>query len=222
MVKISAVIITYNEEKNVGRCIDSVAPVADEIVVIDSFSKDRTKDICIARGVTFVEHAFRSHIDQKNYAVTQATHPYILSLDADEYLSPELTQSILEVKNNWVFDAYRMNRLSSYGSKWIKHGSWYPDKKIRLWNRDGIVGWVKTSRPRSAQSEAVKVIQLDGDILHRAYKDSKKHLKRFSGILKFCIRECQPQDQLHPQNSGTYILCLSEELCHQAWIPGWL
>ena len=88
MVKISAVIITYNEEKNITRCIDSVRAVSDEIVVIDSYSKDRTKEICLAKGVTFIEHHFRSHIDQKNFAVTRATHQYILSLDADEYLSP--------------------------------------------------------------------------------------------------------------------------------------
>jgi glycosyltransferase involved in cell wall biosynthesis len=80
MVKISVVIITYNEEKNIARCIDSVMSVADEIVVIDSFSKDRTKELCLAKGVLFFEHAFRNHIDQKNYAVTKASHQYILSL----------------------------------------------------------------------------------------------------------------------------------------------
>ena len=132
MVKISAVIITYNEEKNIARCIDTVKQVADEVVVVDSYSKDRTKEICLSMGVRFVEHQFRSHIDQKNFAVTQAEHQIVLSLDADEYLSSDLTQSILRVKNNWHAEAYRMNRLSSYGSKWIKHGSWYPDRKIRL------------------------------------------------------------------------------------------
>jgi glycosyltransferase involved in cell wall biosynthesis len=143
MVKISVVIITYNEEKNIARCIDSVMSVADEIVVIDSFSKDRTKELCLAKGVLFFEHAFRNHIDQKNYAVTKASHQYILSLDADEYLSPELIKSLQEVKKTWPCDAYRMNRLSSYGTRWIKHGSWYPDRKIRLWNRDvGVWGGI--------------------------------------------------------------------------------
>ncbi|CAN5285123.1 hypothetical protein BH09BAC3_BH09BAC3_22460 [soil metagenome] len=185
MVKISAVIITYNEEKNITRCIDSVAPVVDEIVVIDSFSKDRTKEICLAKGVVFVEHLFRTHIDQKNFAVTQATHQYILSLDADEYLSPELTQRIREVKERWPAEAFRMNRLSSYGNKWIRHGSWYPDRKIRLWNRNVGVWGGENPHDRVVLKRGIKVIHLNGDILHRAYKDSRETLdkiQRYSNI----------------------------------------
>ncbi len=178
MVKISAVIITYNEEKNIIRCIDSVSPVVDEIVVIDSFSKDRTKELCLTKNVTFVEHQFRSHIDQKNYAVTQATYPYILSLDADEYLSSELTQSLLEAKKTWPAEAFQMNRLSSYGTKWIKHGSWYPDRKIRLWNKNLGVWGGENPHDRVVLKKGTKVIHLAGDILHRAYKDSRETLEK--------------------------------------------
>lgn len=188
MVKISAVIITYNEEKNITRCIDSARQVADEIVVIDSYSKDRTKEICLAKGVTFIEHTFRSHIDQKNFAVTQATYPHILSLDADEYLSLELIQSILKVKENWEAQAYRMNRLSSYGNKWIKHGSWYPDRKIRLWNRDVGLWGGENPHDRVVLKRGTRVVHLDGDILHRAYKDSRETLEkiqRYSEIFAF-------------------------------------
>lgn len=141
MVKISTIIITQNEERNIGRCIDSVLSVADEIVVIDSFSTDRTCDIAAGKGARVVSHLFKSHIDQKNYAITQASYDFVLSLDADEYLSEELTRSILEIKESWPFEAYRMNRLSNYGGKWIRHGNWYPDQKIRLWNkRKGLWG----------------------------------------------------------------------------------
>jgi len=188
MVKISAVIITYNEEKNISRCIDSVFPVADEIVVIDSFSRDRTKEICLAKGVTFIEHEFRNHIDQKNYAVTKAKYQYVLSMDADEYLSPELTQSILEVKKDWPGDAYRMNRLSSYGNKWIKHGSWYPDRKIRLWNKNVGVWGGENPHDRVVLRRGTSLIHLKGDILHRAYKDSRETLEkiqRYSEIFAF-------------------------------------
>ncbi|HQQ97729.1 MAG TPA: glycosyltransferase family 9 protein, partial [Cyclobacteriaceae bacterium] len=178
MVKISVVIITYNEEKNIARCIDSVTSVADEIVVIDSYSKDRTKELCLAKGVLFFEHAFRNHIDQKNYAVTKASHQYILSLDADEYLSPELIKSLLEVKKTWPCDAYRMNRLSSYGTRWIKHGSWYPDRKIRLWNRDVGVWGGENPHDRVVLRKGTPVIHLEGDILHRAYKDSRETLEK--------------------------------------------
>ncbi len=178
MVKISAVIITYNEEKNIARCIDSVSAVADEIVVIDSYSKDRTKEICLAKGVTFLEHHFRSHIDQKNFAITRTTYQYILSLDADEYLSPELTQSILEVKRTWPAEAYRMNRLSSYGTKWIKHGSWYPDRKIRLWNKGFGLWGGENPHDRVVLKRGTHAVHLEGDILHRAYKDSKETLEK--------------------------------------------
>ena len=135
MVKISVLIITYNEEKNIRKCIDSVLPIADEIVVVDSFSKDRTRSICEDRGVKFLEHPFKSHIDQKNFAIGQASFEHVLSLDADEYLSEELMKSIQRVKETWPCNAYRMNRLSNYGGKWIKHGNWYPDQQIRLWNK---------------------------------------------------------------------------------------
>src|SRR5579872_2065273 len=135
MPKISAIIITYNEERNIGRCIESLEKIADEIVVVDSFSRDKTKAICTERRVRFIEHPFSSHIDQKNFALSQATYDHIFSLDADEYLSEELVDSVLEVKKTWPHDAYQMNRLSTYGGKWIRRGNWYPDRKIRLWHK---------------------------------------------------------------------------------------
>src|SRR5687768_2414451 len=101
MIKISVVIITYNEERNIGVCLDSVLPVADEIVVVDSFSKDQTKSICQSKGVRFIENPFASHIGQKNFAIAQASYNYILSIDGDEYLSEQLAKSITEVKKTW-------------------------------------------------------------------------------------------------------------------------
>lgn len=178
MVKISAVIITYNEEQNIGRCIDSIASVVDEIVVIDSYSKDRTGAIALEKGARIVEHPFKSHIDQKNFAVTQSTYDYVLSLDADEYLSETLTKSILAVKESWPFDAYRMNRLSNYGGKWIHHGNWYPDQKIRLWNkRKGLWGG-ENPHDKVVLKRGVKVMHLKGDLLHRAYVDASETLTK--------------------------------------------
>lgn len=178
MIKISAVIITQNEERNIGRCIDSILPVADEIVVIDSFSIDRTKEICLQKGVRFIDRQFVGFIEQKNFGITQASHDIILSLDADEYLSDELIKSILEVKENWQFDAYRMNRLSNYGGKWIKHGTWYPDKKVRLWNkRIGLWGG-ETPHERLVLRKGTKVLHLRGDLMHRAYVDSAETLSK--------------------------------------------
>ncbi|MBT8332765.1 MAG: glycosyltransferase family 2 protein, partial [Deltaproteobacteria bacterium] len=134
-VKISAVIITYNEERNIGRCLDSVREVADEIVVVDSYSTDKTKEICHSMNVKFLQHHFEGHIEQKNYAVSCASCGQVLSLDADEVLSEKLQQSILAAKQSWRFDGYSFNRLTNYWGKWNRHSGWYPDTKLRLWDR---------------------------------------------------------------------------------------
>ena len=189
MVKISAVIITYNEERNIARCIESIISVVDEIVLIDSYSTDRTCDIALERGARVVKHPFKSHIDQKNYAVTQTSHDVVLSLDADEYLSEELTKSILAVKESWPFEAYRMNRLSNYGGKWIRHGNWYPDQKIRLWNkRKGLWGG-ENPHDRVVLKRGVKIMHLNGDLLHRAYVDASETLTKIQSYSEIYARE---------------------------------
>ncbi len=133
-VRISAVIITFNEERNIGRCLESLVGVADEIVVVDSYSTDRTEEICKSFDAKFIRHRFFGHIEQKNWAILQASSPYILSLDADETLSDELRKSILQVKKDWTHDGYNFNRLTNYCGKWIRHTSWYPARKLRLWD----------------------------------------------------------------------------------------
>ncbi|MDR1699008.1 MAG: glycosyltransferase family 2 protein, partial [Prevotellaceae bacterium] len=111
MNKLSAVIITYNEGLNIERCLESLRPVADEIVVVDSFSTDDTESICARHNVRFVQRAWDSYSNQKNFGNSLAEFDYILSLDADEALSPALTESILAVKKNWKYDIYYCNRL---------------------------------------------------------------------------------------------------------------
>ncbi len=178
MVKISAVIITYNEEQNISRCIDSIASVVDEIVVVDSYSKDRTKEICLQKGARFIERRFTGFIEQKNFGITQSSYDVILSLDADEYLSEELNKSILAVKESWPYEAYRMNRLSNYGGKWIRHGAWYPDKKVRLWNRRVGLWGGETPHERLVLKRGINVMHLKGDLMHRAYVDASETLAK--------------------------------------------
>ncbi|WP_338356856.1 glycosyltransferase family 2 protein [Yeosuana marina] len=136
MIKLSAVIITYNEEEHLEKCLRSLIDVADEIIVVDSFSTDKTPEICNSFNVTFHQHAFEGYIEQKNYAVSLAKHDYILSLDGDEALSETLKSSILKVKNNYQFDGYYCNRLNNYCGQWIKHSDWYPDRKLRLFKKE--------------------------------------------------------------------------------------
>ena len=171
-MKISCVVITYNEEKNIERCIKSVEGVVDDIVVVDSFSTDRTKEICTELNVRFVEHAFEGHIGQKNYAITLAKHPHILSLDADEALSEKLKDSIEEVKQNWRSDGYYFNRLTNYCGKWIEHCGWYPDKKLRLW--DSRLGeWTGINpHDRYEMKDEAKLQFINGDLLHYSYYTS--------------------------------------------------
>ena len=178
MIKISAVIITYNEEKNIARCIDSVKPVADEIIVLDCFSQDRTQQISEERGARFIQQEFLGFARQKNRAAALASNDYVLSLDADEYLSSELTQSILAVKANWTHDGYLMNRLSSFEGTWIKTCGWYPDQKLRLWDRrkgswhgDGV-------HERVEEIAGATLKSIRGDLFHRAYDNIYQFLQK--------------------------------------------
>jgi glycosyltransferase involved in cell wall biosynthesis len=187
MPQISAVIITYNEEKNIARCLDSLASIADDVVVVDSFSTDRTEAICKEKGVRFVSHAFGGHIEQKNWAITQAIYPYILSLDADEALDDTLRASVLKVKSSWEHDGYFMNRLTNYCGKWIRHCGWYPDTKLRLW--DSRKGQWQGINPhdefRMTESGSTTGF-LKGDILHYSYYSIEDHYKQvlyFTDIL---------------------------------------
>lgn len=185
-MKLSAVIITYNEEKNIERCIDSLVNVADEIVVVDSFSTDCTKEICLLKGVKFIQNKFEGHIEQKNFAITQAEYQHILSLDADEALSPELANSICHVKENWVYDGYEFNRLTNYCGKWIRHCGWYPDKKLRLWNSSKGRWGGENPHDQFILNKGSSIGFLKGDLLHYSYNSINEHilqLNYFTGIM---------------------------------------
>jgi len=179
MIQLSVVIITFNEEKNIGRCLDSVKGIADDIAVIDSFSKDRTEEICRSKNARFIQHKFEGHIEQKNWAVTQAKFPYILSLDADEALDDQLKKNILAIKNNWTHDGYYMNRLTNYCGKWIHHCGWYPDKKLRLFDsRKGKWGGVNPHDKYEMFAGDESTGFLKGDILHYSYYTTADHYRQ--------------------------------------------
>ena len=177
-VEISIVIITFNEEKNIGRCLDSVAGLSKDIVVVDSFSTDKTKQICLEKGVRFIEHKFEGHIEQKNYAVSQAKSQYVLSLDADEALTPELKKEILNIRRNWVYDAYRFNRLTNFCGTWIKHCGWYPDKKLRLWDTTKGKWGGENPHDKVIMVKGAKTEHINLDILHYSFYTVEQHLKQ--------------------------------------------
>ena len=177
-MELSVVIITRNEERNIGRCLASVKAVADDIVVLDSFSTDRTEALVREHGARFLQHAFDGHIEQKNRAITHARHPWVLSLDADEALDERLVRSILEVKRAPAADGYTMNRLTNYCGTWVRHGGWYPDVKLRLWDsRKGR--WTGTNpHDRYALEPGARILHLAGDILHYSYTSVDDHYRQ--------------------------------------------
>lgn len=185
MIQLSVVIITFNEEVNIERCLLSVQNVADEIVVVDSFSTDKTEEICSKYNVRFISHKFEGHIEQKNWALSQAKYDHILSLDADEALDEMLEKSILDVKEDWSVDAYKMNRLTNYCGDWIRHGSWYPDTKLRLAKRDQVFWGGDNPHDKLLTNDGVDIKHLKGDILHYSYYSVEQHIKqqeKFSSI----------------------------------------
>jgi glycosyltransferase involved in cell wall biosynthesis len=189
MISLSVVVITYNEERNIARCLESVRNFADEIVVVDSFSTDKTAEISKTYGAKIVQHKFEGHIEQKNFALSQCSFPVVLSLDADEALSEELQKSVISVKSDWQYDGYEMSRLTNYCGAWIRHGSWYPDRKLRLFEA-GKGKWVGNNPHDRFEitGEGGKVGRLNGDILHYSYYSISDHLKQIDYFTEISAR----------------------------------
>ena len=136
-MKISTIIITLNEEEHVDRCLESIRGLADEVVVVDCGSQDKTCEVVVSLGARLFRRAWTNYSDQKNFAAAQASHDWILSLDADECLSPSLRQELLRVKANPSEPiAYEFPRRALYLGRWIRHCGWYPDYKVRLYRRE--------------------------------------------------------------------------------------
>lgn len=182
---ISAVIITFNEEKNIGRCIDSLHGIADEIVVLDSGSTDGTAQICQERGVVFHTHPFDDYAAQKNRATNLASHDLILSLDADEALSEPLKVSLAMARHNGFGQAYTMNRLTSYCGHWVRHCGWYPDTKLRMYDRRKGRWTGRKIHERITMDADVKIHHLEGDLLHYSFYSIAQHMdtvNKFSSL----------------------------------------
>lgn len=185
MIKISAVIITYNEEEHLQNCLASLIDIVDEIVIVDSFSTDRTPEICKSFKTKFILQNFLGYIEQKNFALKHASYQHIIALDGDEALSEELKKSILDVKKNWKFDGYYCNRLNNYCGQWIKHSDWYPDRKLRLFKKDSGSWQGINPHDNFVLNDKKNVGRLKGNLLHWIYRDYKEHnekVERFSTI----------------------------------------
>ena len=188
-MKLSAVIITLNEEKNLERCLQSLVGLADEVIVVDSYSTDRTGEIADRFHAQFIVHKFEGHIQQKNFALQQAQYEWILSLDADEAIDDVLRDSILGVKHSSDKDGYTMRRLTNYCGKWIRYCGWYPDVKLRL-VRNGKAEWGGTNPHDRLELKQGNITgHLQGDILHYSYYNSEDHYKQIEYFGRIAAQE---------------------------------
>jgi len=177
---ISAVIITKNEERNIGRCLKSLTGVADEIIVVDDFSIDATVSICKEYNATVINQRWLGFGDQKNAGNKIARHDYILSVDADEALDQHLAAAILIEKEKGLQGAYQLSRLNYYYGKFIRHGMEFPDHKVRLFNRNEACWDNQPVHETLRLPGSVRKIQLDGFLRHYTYYRIEEHLLKIN------------------------------------------
>ena len=177
MPPLSVVVITYNEERNIGRCLESVTDIADDIVVVDSFSTDATEAICRSRRVRFIRHPWEGYSASKNFGNGQARHDRILSIDADEALSPELRGSIADLAAKDAVLPCKFKRLTNYCGRWIRHGGWYPDIKVRVFDRTKTQ-WRGSIHETLDGIDEKKALLLSGDCYHYTCYTVAEHLSQ--------------------------------------------
>lgn len=164
---ITATILTLNEQERIGACIDSLAGIADEIIVVDSGSTDGTVDICRRRGCRVVTRPMKGYGAQRQYATSLATHTYVLALDADEELSPAVRESLLRLKaEGFGHRGYSFPRLNFYCGQPVKHCGWYPDTQVRLFDKRYANWNLRGVDERVIFHDDVEPEPVDGDILH--------------------------------------------------------
>lgn len=167
MEKISATIIAYNEETRIAACLESLRDIADEIIVVDSGSDDHTVAICHKYGCRVTMRPFDGYGAQRQYATSLTTHRFVLSIDADEVISPALRQSLLNLKETgFAHRVYSMSRLNFYCGYPVKHCGWYPDRQIRLFDKRYAAWNLRDVAEKVIFRDSVRPEPLDGDILH--------------------------------------------------------
>ncbi|MEM7516271.1 MAG: glycosyltransferase family 2 protein [Planctomycetota bacterium] len=174
--KISGCIIAMNEEDRIGDCLDSLA-FCDEVVVVDSHSTDRTREVAAERGARVIERDWPGHVKQKEFTIRQAENDWVLCVDADERISPELRQEIEALRDQGFPDhtGWRMPRCSRYLGIWVRRGTWYPDKQLRLFDRRR--GYWGGHDPHDRVELEGEIGSLSGDLMHLPYRKFSEHLQ---------------------------------------------
>ncbi len=188
MAKISACVISFNEEDRIEDCLKSLRPIADEIVVVDSGSTDRTREIARRFADKLVEQPFLGYLEQKNFAVAQASHDWILSLDCDERVSPELARSILAFQDRLdERAAWSFNRRTYYLYRWMDH-TWYPDAKVRLFDRRRC-HWGGVNPHDRVIVTGGTAGHLTGDLHHYSFRNLSDHLNKLNRFTDIAAAE---------------------------------
>jgi glycosyltransferase involved in cell wall biosynthesis len=186
--KISACITAGNEEKKIRRCLESVR-WCDEIVVVDSFSTDRTAELCREFTDRVYQHEWLGYIGSKNLIRGMASHPWLLYLDADEEISPDLRDEILREFNGGHGEivGYRFPRLVHFLGRWIRHGEWYPDYKLRLFRKDAGRSAGEEPHDRVIVNGPVKTLR--SPLYHYTYDDLHDQIETLNRYTTITARE---------------------------------
>ncbi len=178
MRKVAAAIITFNEERNIERCITGLLEYVDEIVVMDSFSDDKTKKICNQYGVRFVENKWQGYAQTKNKLNDLIDADYIFSIDADEVPDRILQEQILKIKSDSKEHIYILNRYTNYCGTWIKYCGWYPEYKARIFPKNKAEWEGEFVHENLKYDKSLEVITLEGHLEHYSYYTKIEHQER--------------------------------------------
>jgi glycosyltransferase involved in cell wall biosynthesis len=182
-----------DEEDRIGQCITS-ADFADEIILVDSHSTDRTREIAAGLGARVIERDWAGYVAQKNYCIDQASNEWVLVLDADEWLDAEARASVIAALASADGpDGFELNRCTQYMGRWIRHGGWYPDRKLRLFRKS--VGRFQGIDPHDRVRVAGPVERLPGDILHHPFRSITDHLRTIDRYTSIAANEKQARGQ---------------------------
>ncbi|WP_242396103.1 glycosyltransferase family 2 protein [Anaeromyxobacter oryzisoli] len=189
MDPISAVVITKNEARNLERCLRSLLPVVDEIVVVDDRSTDDTVAIAERLGARVISQAWLGFGPQKNLGDAAARHRYVLSVDADEVLDEPLQQAILAARRRGLEGAYAVSRLNWYYGRFLRHGLEYPDRKIRLFPRDAASWNASAVHEALVLAPGLRVARLEGHLLHYTYLRLEEHVLKANRYTNLAARD---------------------------------
>ena len=198
MAGISAVIITKNESENIARCIQAAAKAVEEVIVVDSMSKDDTAEIARQSGARVIQKEWLGYAQTKNFANGLAINNWILSIDADEVLSDELIESIknIELQPSTV---YALDRINNYCGQWIKHSGWYPDWKKRLFDRRHVYWVGDYVHEKIKHPSDFKIVELTGLLEHYSYKTQEEHWERIERYTQLAAEE------MHAKGTKSYL-----------------